>query len=97
VNSGRSSDEPLMGYHSESGTLNNTQKKAASRLSRSFGFEERARARPKPISQVKLEQDLEIKRRQVEAIHNFKFVANTVRWAWPSWAACRHRHSNYGP
>lgn len=44
-----------------------------------MGFEARAKARAKPISQVKLEQDLEIQRREQEAAYAFRFVANKVR------------------
>lgn len=49
--------------------------------SHKFGFEERARSRPKPIAQAKLEQDLEAKRREEEAVYAHGFTANEVRAA----------------
>jgi hypothetical protein len=46
---------------------------------KTFGFEERAKLRPKPISQVKMEQDLELKRRNEEKEATQTFKANKVR------------------
>lgn len=46
--------------------------------SQGFSFERRARSRPKPISQIKLEQDLEMKRREEEVDNAKQFVANKV-------------------
>jgi len=46
--------------------------------SRGFTFERRSKTRSKPISQVKLEQDLEIKRREEQAKHELCFVAAEV-------------------
>ncbi len=50
---------------------------------RGFGFEERAAARPKPISTVKLEQDLELRRQEDEAAKRYRFRANPI----PEWVA----------
>jgi len=43
-----------------------------------MAFEQRAKERPKPISQIKLEQDLELRRREEEAAYAFRFVPNKV-------------------
>jgi hypothetical protein len=45
---------------------------------RAFQFEKRAASRPKPIAQVKLEQDLEMKRRKEAAEYAVRFTANQV-------------------
>lgn len=46
--------------------------------SKTFGFEKRAQSRPKPIAQVKMEQDLEMKRRKDEKEAAKTFKANKV-------------------
>ncbi|KAG1668901.1 hypothetical protein FOA52_016070 [Chlamydomonas sp. UWO 241] len=43
-----------------------------------FAFERRQHERPKPISTVKLEQDLELKRQEEEAACRFRFKASPV-------------------
>lgn len=55
--------------------------------SRGLSFERRAKSRPKPISQVKLEQDLEMKRREEEADNAKQFVANKVTYFWHFYVA----------
>jgi hypothetical protein len=78
---GTGRDYTAEGYHSDGGNLKNRDANRPNFIatkSRSFGFEVRAKARPKSISQVKMEQDLEMKRREQEAEHALRFVANKV-------------------
>lgn len=69
------------GYHSDGGNFYGRDRLKPSFVptkSQGFAFERRAHSRPKPIAQVKLEQDLEMKRREEEAEHAKRFVANEV-------------------
>lgn len=64
------------GYHSDDAFEN--KKNFGPTRSKTFGFEKRAQSRPKPIAQVKMEQDLEMKRRKSEKEATQKFKANKV-------------------
>eukprot|EP00892_Ulva_mutabilis_P008663 jgi/Ulvmu1/6169/UM028_0025.1 len=70
------------GYHSDGGNSHGRDKPKPSFVptkSRGFTFERRARTRSKPISQVKMEQDLEMKRREEEAENSHRFVPHEVQ------------------
>lgn len=64
------------GYHSDDAFVN--KKNFAPARSKTFGFEKRAKSRPKPIAQVKMEQDLEMKRREGEKETTNRVKANKV-------------------
>lgn len=64
------------GYFSDDAM--NGQRRFRPTRSKTFGFEKRAQMRPKPISQVKMEQELEMKRRREEKETAKKFKAKEV-------------------
>jgi hypothetical protein len=71
------------GYHSDGADYSRHSPSYVPTRPKTFGFEKRAQARPKPIAQVKMEQDLEMRRREEEIESSKKFKANKVCMGQP--------------